>query len=57
MLRAIPRYFCLGNPLSEEDIAQAEVIIRSLGNSRAYAVTWVLLNPKVLPPLEADYLR
>ncbi|MCI9458742.1 MAG: ankyrin repeat domain-containing protein [Oscillospiraceae bacterium] len=67
MLRAFPQYLRLGNPLSEEDILQAERITRFLKNSWddgtltiqlcAYAVTWVLLNPEVLPPLEADYSR
>ena len=50
-----------------EDIAQAERIAHLLKDSRddgtlsmqlcAYAVAWVLLNPKVLPPLGADYSR
>ena len=67
MLRAFPKYLCLGNPLRDEDVAQAETITRLLRDSRddgtlsiqlcAYAVTWVLRNPEVLPPLEADYSR
>lgn len=49
-------------PLKDEDTAQAERIAHLLKDSRndgtlsmqlcAYAVAWVLLNPKVLPPLE-----
>lgn len=67
MLRAFPQYLRLGNPLRDEDIAQAEKIIRLLWDSRddgtlsmqlcAYAVVWVSLNPEVLSPLEADYSR
>lgn len=67
MLCAFPQYLRLGNPLHDEDIAQAETITRLLRDSRddgtlsmqlcAYAVAWVLLNPKVLSPLEADYAR
>ena len=62
MLRIFPLYLRLGNPLKDEDIAQAERIAHLLKDSRddgtlsmqlcAYAVAWVLLNPKVLPPLE-----
>lgn len=67
MLRVFPRYLRLGNPLSEKDIAQAENITRLLRDSLddgtlsmqlcAYAIAWVLLNPEVLPPLDADYSR
>ncbi|MCI8359715.1 MAG: hypothetical protein HFE86_00060 [Clostridiales bacterium] len=67
MLRAFPRYLRLGNPLCDEDIAQAESITRLLRDGRddgtlsmrlcAYAVVWVSLNPEVLSPLEADYAR
>lgn len=67
MLRIFPRYLRLGSPLLEEDIAQAEKITRLLRDSLddgtlsmqlcSYAVAWVLLNPEVLPPLNADYSR
>ena len=67
MLRMFPLYLRLGKPLRDEDIAQVERITHLLKDSRddgtlsmqlcAYAVAWVLLNPKVLPPLEADYSR
>ena len=55
MLRIFPLYLRLGNPLKDEDIAQAERIAHLLKDSRddgtlsmqlcAYAVAWVLLNP------------
>lgn len=67
MLRVFPQYLRLGNPLRDEDIAQAERIAHLLKDSRddrtlsmqlcAYAVSWVLLNPKVLPSLGTDYSR
>lgn len=67
MLRALPGYFRLGDPLPQDDIAQAERIIRALRNGGGgekelrtlceYAVAWVLQNPEVLPPLPADYQR
>ncbi|MCI8554205.1 MAG: ankyrin repeat domain-containing protein [Clostridiales bacterium] len=67
MLRAFPQYLRLGHSLSDEDIAQTEKIIRLLRDSRddgtlsvqlcAYAVVWVLKNPEIIPPLEADYSR
>jgi hypothetical protein len=67
MLRKFPLYLRLGNPLRDEDVAQVERIAHLLKDSQddgtlsmqlcAYAVAWVLLNPKVLPPLEADYSR
>ena len=65
MLRVFPQYLRLGNPLRDEDIAQVERIAHLLKDSLddgtlsmqlcAYAVAWVLLNPKVLPPLGTDY--
>lgn len=67
MLRIFPAYLRLGNPLKDEDIAQAEKITKLLRDGGdtgdltlslcAYAVVWVSLNPEVLAPLEADYLR
>lgn len=67
MLRIFPAYLRLGNPLKDEDIAQAERITKLLRDGQdtgdltlslcAYAVAWVSLNPEVLAPLEADYLR
>ncbi len=67
MLRVFPQYMRLGNPLCEEDVAEVKKITRLLWDSRddgtltmqlcAYAAAWVLLNPEVLPPLEADYSR
>ena len=67
MLRIFPEYLRLGNPLKDEDIAQAEKTIRLLRYGRddgdltvslcAYAVVWVSKNPDVIPPLEADYAR
>ncbi len=67
MLRTFPRYLHLGNPLREEEIVQAERVAQLLKDGRddgtltmqlcAYAVVWVLRNPEVLPPLEADYAR
>lgn len=67
MLQAFPQYLRLGNPLCEEDVAQAEKITHLLRDSRddgtlsmklcAYAVVWVLKNPEVLPSLETDYSR
>ncbi len=67
MLRILSEYLRLGNPLKDEDIAQVERITHLLKDGRddgtlsmqlcAYAVAWVILNPKVLLPLEADYSR
>lgn len=66
MLRVLPEYFRLGNPLSEEDIAEVERLTHILRDGRgideptklcAYAVAWVLKNPKVIAPLPADYAR
>lgn len=67
MMRIFPLYLRLGNPLRDEDIVQVERIVQLLKDGRddgtlsmqlcAYAVAWVLLNPKVLPPLEAGYSR
>lgn len=67
MLRTFPKYLRLGNPLREEEVAQAERVTRLLYDSRddgtlsmqlcTYAVAWVSLNPQVLPLLEADYSR
>lgn len=67
MLRIFPEYLRLGNPLKDEDIAQAEKTVKLLRDGRdpgdlsvsliAFAVAWVLLNPEVLDPLGADYLR
>lgn len=68
MLRALPGYFRMGNPLTEEDITDVERLVRNLWNGRsmndgetkrlcAYAVAWVLKNPEVIPPLPADYAR
>lgn len=67
MLRIFPAYLRLGNPLKDEDIAQAEKITKLLRDGQdtgdltlslcAYAVVWVSLNPEVLVPLEADYAR
>ncbi len=67
MLRIFPAYLRLGNPLKEEDIAQAEKTAQLLRYGRddgdlsialcAYAVAWVLRNPEVLPLLEANYSR
>ena len=66
MLRVLPEYFRLGNPLSEEDIGDvkrlAHIIRDGRGNDEptklcAYAVAWILKNPKVIAPLPADYAR
>ena len=67
MLAVFPEYLRLGNPLPEQDQADAARIARRLAAApvddkltRAlceYAVKWVLQNPQVLPPLEADYNR
>lgn len=67
MLRIFPEYFRLGNPLKDEDIVQAEKITMFLQDGGdngdytmslcAYAAAWILKNPEVLPPLEADYSR
>lgn len=67
MLRALPDYFRLGNPLSKEDMEEAERLIRLLRDSRgerrdtralcALAVKWVMQNPEVILPLPADYTR
>ena len=67
MLQIFPKYLHLGEPLNEDDIAEAEKITRLLKDSRddealsvrlcAYAVAWVLKNPEVIPPLESDYSR
>lgn len=67
MLRIFPAYLRLGEPLHEEDIARVEEIVRHLRDGRdegelsltlcAYAAAWVMRNPEVLPPLEADYKR
>lgn len=67
MLRMFPEYFRLGNPLKDEEIVQIEKITRLLQDGRDtedlttslcdYAVAWILKNPEVLPPLEADYSR
>lgn len=66
MLRVLPEYFKLGNPLSEEDLAEAGRLTHALRDGRGsdepellcvYAVKWILKNPDVLPPLPADYNR
>ena len=67
MLQIFPKYLHLGEPLNEDDIAEAEKITQLLKDSRddealsvrlcAYAVAWVLKNPEVIPPLESDYSR
>ena len=67
MLRALPEYFRLGNPLSNEDIADVERLIHFLRDGCwckdeptklcAYAVAWVMKNPEVIAPLPADYTR
>jgi len=66
MLRVLPGYFKLGNPLPEEDLADVGRLTHALRDGRgidepellcAYAVKWVLKNPDVLPPLPADYNR
>lgn len=66
MLRVLPEYFQLGNPLSEEDIAEVERLTHILRDGRgideptklcAYAVAWVLKNPEVIAPLPANYVR
>lgn len=68
MLRTLPKYFRMGNPLPEEDVANVERLARTLWNGRSmndgetkrlctYAVEWVLKNPEVIPPLPADYAR
>ena len=67
MLQIFPEYLRLGNSLKDEDIVQAEKITKLLRDGRdtgdltmslrAYAQSWVLKNPEVLPPLEADYSR
>ena len=66
MLRVLPDYFRLGNPLSDEDVAEVIRLAHVLWDGRgweepeklcAYAVAWVLKNPDVLPPLPADYNR
>lgn len=67
MLQIFSKYLRLGNPLKDEDIVQAEKITTLLRDGRdtgdftmslcAYAEAWVLKNPEVLLPLEADYSR
>ena len=67
MLGMLPEYLRLGNPLPEEDLAQAERLAALLQSGRAdgaasqalcaYAVAWVLKNPEVIPPLAGDYRR
>lgn len=66
MLRVLPEYFRLGNPLSVEDIAEVVRLTHIIRDGRgideptklcAYAVAWVLKNPEVIPPLPADYAR
>lgn len=66
MLRVLPEYFKLGDPLPEEDLADVNRLTRALRDGQgwdepeklcAYAVAWVLKNPDVLPPLPADYGR
>ncbi|WP_298034666.1 ankyrin repeat domain-containing protein [uncultured Dysosmobacter sp.] len=66
MLRVLPEYFKLGDPLSGEDLAEVSRLARALrdgqGNDEpellcVYAVKWILKNPDVLPPFPADYGR
>lgn len=71
MLHAFPKYLCLGNAFSEDDIVAAEALTNLLITAGdegriddflcaalcACAVTWVQQNPKVIEPLEADYTR
>ena len=67
MLRIFPKYLRLGVPLAEKDVLEAERVAHLLCNGRVdgkltealcrCAVTWVLQNPNVIPPLEADYMR
>lgn len=66
MLRVLPDYFRLGNPLFDEDVAEVIRLAHVLRDGQgweepeklcAYAVAWVLKNPDVLPPLPADYNR
>lgn len=71
MLHTFPRYLCLGNAFSEDDVKSAEILTTLLITAGdegrvddflcsalcACAVTWVQQNPTVIPPLEADYNR
>lgn len=66
ILRVLPEYFRLGNSLSAEDIVDVEHLTNIIRDGRgvdeptklcAYAVAWVLKNPKVISPLPADYER
>lgn len=67
MLAVFPEYLKLGRPLSGPNQADAARIAKLLMSApvddkltRAlceYAVRWVLQNPDVLPPLDADYKR
>lgn len=67
MLRVLPDYLRLGNPLPKEDIEEAERMIRLLRDSHgerrdtrtlcALVVKWVMKNPEVILPLPADYTR
>lgn len=66
MLKIFPNYLILGNPLSEQDITEAKhlsIFLRSGNCTREgrrlceLAVKWILQNPKVLEPLEANYNR
>lgn len=67
MLRALPDYLRLGNPLSKEDLEEAERLLLLLRDSRgerrdtralcALTVKWVKKNPEVILPLPADYTR
>ena len=71
MLLAFPRYLCLGNAFSEDDIKSAKLLTQLLTAAGdegriddflcsalcACAVAWVQQNPTVIPPLEADYNR
>lgn len=66
MLRVFPDYLLLGNPLPETDIAEAKHLSTFLQNGRCIpesrrlselAVKWIMQNPEVIEPLEADYTR
>lgn len=71
MLHTFPKYLCLGNAFSENDIKSAEILTNLLITAGeegriddflcsalcACAVAWVQKNPEVIAPLEADYSR
>lgn len=71
MLDAFLQYLRLGNGFSEEDLKIAEIYVGLLKESGekgliddrltavlcSCAMTWVKQNPKVLAPLQAEYIR